>query len=393
MVAPVWDPSETDGVSEDWLARLGELSADHPVLATPFGVVFTRYDDVNALVNTPELKVPVVEQYELLEITGRLLERAKRVILGQDGPPHHRQRNLANRVFTPRAVAHLASEMRTYVEQRLDAQTGDRVDFLNDIVAGYPATVIGGMLGVPEEDLPKLQTAADAITKAQFSLNRDAVDELASVAFEMDDYLRALVDSKRANPEDDLLSNLVQMEVDGDRLADEEIVSITASVLNAGIDTTRHQSCLAVTVFAEHPDQWAVLREDPELAANAVEEVLRFRPVTPLLARLNREPFEYAGVEYQARTFISLAVAMANRDPVLNQGDPNQFDIRREAPRHLTFGFGPHFCLGAALARLELIELFKVMAERFPTIELIGDVPRRPVMGVYGVKALVLARS
>jgi cytochrome P450 len=393
MLEATWDPSETDGISEDWLVRLGELARDHPVVATPFGVAFTRYADVNALLNHRSLSVPVVEQYELLGITGRLLERAKRVILGLDGDPHHRLRNLANRAFTPKAVAELADGMRAFVEQRFDAQTGDQIDFLNDVVSGYPASVIGGMLGVPSDDLPKLEAASDAITKAQFSLNLEAVDALAKVAFEMDDYLRDLVDAKRADPTDDLLSQLVELEVDGDRLADEEIVSITASMLNAGMDTVRHQSCLAVATFAAHPEQWAVLRAHPELAGNAVEEVLRFCPVTPLLTRMNREPFEHAGVQYPARTFISLAVAAANRDAELNEIAPNCFDIRREAPRHLAFGFGPHYCLGAALARVELVELFKVMATRLETIELVGDVPRRPVMGVYGVKELVLARS
>jgi cytochrome P450 len=391
-MTPDWDPLQTDGVSEDWLGRLVELAPTQRVVSTPFGVAFTRFDDVNSLLNNPKLKVPVVEQYEMLGITGRLLERAKRVILGLDGRPHHRLRTLVNRVFTPKAVAGLAPSMQAFLQQRFDTQAGDSIDFLNNIVSGYPAAVIGGMLGVPEDDLPWLETAADAITKAQFSLNADAIDGLAKVAFEVDDYLRALVDAKRSQPVDDLLSRLVQMEVDGDRLDDDEIVSITASVLNAGMDTTRHQSCLAVTVFADHPDAWPVLRAQPELVPNAVEEAVRLRPVTPLLTRMNREPFAHAGVEYPPRTFISLAVAVANVDPQLNPDRPDQFDVRREESRHLSFGFGPHFCLGAALARLELVELFKVMVERLDRVECVGDVPRRPPMGVYGVTELVLAR-
>jgi cytochrome P450 len=238
-----------------------------------------------------------------------------------------------------------------------------------------------------------LETAADAITKAQFSLSTGAIDELAAVAFEMDDYLRDLVGEKRTNPDDDLLSRLAFTEVDGDRLETEEIVSITASVLNAGMDTTRHQACLTVTAFAEHGDQWALLRSDPTLASNAVEEAMRFRPVTPLLTRVNRKPVRVQDTDYPAGTFMSLAVVTANRDEALNPGDPHAFDIARDSPRHLAFGHGPHYCLGAALARLELTVLLSVMAERFSSIEIVGDVPRRPVMGVYGVKELVLARG
>jgi cytochrome P450 len=386
-----WDPADTDGVSEDWLPRLLEVTRSSGVARTPFGLAVTRAEDVQALANDPSLKVPVVEQYELLGVSGPMLHRAKRVILGLDGEPHHRLRSLVNRAFTPRAVERLAEGMRSHLENVLSSAHGATLDFLNVVVGGYPAAVIGDVLGVPEKDLPRLAELADAITSAQFSLDATTIEPLTAAALECDAYLRKLIAAKRQEPGDDILSHLTRLEVDGDRLDDEEIVSISSSVLNAGIDTTRHQSCLAMTLFAEYPEQWTALRDDPSLIPNAVEEILRFRPVTPLLTRLCRRPIRVAESDVDAGTIVSLAAAAANRDPSFNSGDVNEFDIGRESPRHLTFGFGAHYCLGAALARRELAELLRVMGENFSAIEIIGPVPRRPVMGVYGVRALTIA--
>jgi cytochrome P450 len=385
----MWDPAETDGCSEDWLDRLMDLAAEHRVVETPTGFAVLRSADVSALLKTASLKVPVVEQYDILGITGPMRERAKRVILGLDGAPHQRLRKLVNRAFTPKMVAGLGEAMRAFLEDRLDAcADSDVIDVLDSVVAGYPGSVIGALLGVPEADVPRLAALADAIVSAQFSLNRDSFEAFARAAAECDAYLYDLVSAKRGAPANDLLSELIATEVDGDRLSDDDIVSISSSVLNAGMDTTRHQSCLALTLFCEHPEQWSLLRERRDLVPNAVEEALRFRPVTPLASRLNGAPLEHDGIEFPAGSFISLAAAAANRDPELNPDHPERFDVTRKDPSHYTFGFGPHFCLGAALARLELVQLLDVMLDRFERIELVGPVPRRPVMGVYGVKAL-----
>ena len=387
----MWDPSQTDGCSEDWLDRLMSLAVDHRIVQTPTGFVVLRSADVGTLLKHPALKVPVVEQYEILGITGPLHERAKRVILGLDGPPQLRLRKLVNRAFTPKAVEGLATSMRSYLEVQLDARAADGViDILDGVVAGYPGTVICDMLGVPEGDVDHLASLADSIVKAQFSLNLETFEEFAVAATEFDRYLYELVDAKRGSPGDDMISELLTTEIDGDRLSDDDIVSISSSVLNAGMDTTRHQSCLAFTIFGEYPEQWSLLRGRRDLVPNAVEEVLRFRPVTPLLSRLNREAFEYEGFVFPARSFISLAAAAANRDPELNPERPERFDVTRLDPHHFTFGFGPHFCLGAALARLELVQLLGVMLDRFESVELVGPVPRRPALGVYGVKSLEL---
>jgi cytochrome P450 len=385
----MWDPAETDGISEDWLDRLTALAQDNAIVQTPIGVMFTRADDVEQLLSHPSLKVPVVEQYQLLGVSDVILERARRVILGLDGAEHTRLRRLVNRAFTKRAVERLSDKMREHLKARLDSAQGS-VDFLGDIVGGYPAAIIGGLLGLPDSDLPYLTSIAEVITSSQFSMDVERAHAYLAAAAECDEYLGALVRSKRQRPSDDILTQLTQVEIDQDSLSDNEIVALCASLMNAGIDTTRNQAALGMMLFGTFPAQWDRLRADPTLVANAVEEILRFLPVTPLLTRLNTAPVIVDGVEIPERTYISLGVAAANRDRALNGGDPKNFDVARINPRHFTFGHGAHFCLGAALARLELHELLFQLVVRFRSVQVIGPVPRRPVMGVYGVTSLKL---
>jgi len=387
-----WDPSTSDGRSEDWIEHLGNAGAADGLVRTPNGLGFTRHADVVQLVHNPALKVPVVEQWLMLEAPDVMIARAKKVILGLDGPTHTRLRGFVKRVFTPRSVEHLKTSARAYLETKLDESTGDDIDFLGDLVGKYPGTVVGGVLGVPESDIPMLSDLADVTVSAQFSFDRSIVDHVVECALQVDAYLLQLIQAKRDDgTSDDLLTSLLGAEIDGDRLTDDELVSLAGSIINAGIDTTRQQACLAMALFAEHPEQWRVLRDDPALAPNAVEEVLRCSPVVPWLTRVCREPVSFRGLEFAAGDVLLLSVARANRDPELNPGNPDEFDVRRDTPRHLTFGFGAHYCLGAALARLELVELFSVLAERWKTIEIVGDVPRRVPLGPYGVRSLRIA--
>jgi len=353
-------------------------------------MLFSGADQVEPLLAHPALKVPVVEQYQRMGVSEPIIERAQRVILGLDGDAHSRLRRLVSRAFTQRAVGNLAETMRDYLTSRLDAVNGV-VDFLNEVVGDYPAAIIGGLLGLPDADLPHLTSMAEAITSSQFSMDVDRARRYLAAAVDCDAYLTDLVASKRRNPGDDILTHLVQVEIDGDSLSEDEIVSLCASLMNAGIDTTRHQISLAMTLFAKFPEQWKRLREEPDLIGNAVEEILRFLPVTPFLTRLSTAPFTFDGVDVAAQSYISLGVASANRATGLNVGDPSTFDVARPTPRHFTFGHGVHFCLGAALARLEMRELLSQMVTHFAGVEVVGPAPRRPVMGVYGVKSLTLA--
>ena len=307
-----WNPAETDGLSEDWLERLQRVSAEHRVIKTPVGALFGRLAEVERLLTHPALRVPIIEQYQRLGVSGPILERLERVILGLDGAEHTRLRKLVDEAFTRRAVGRLSDQMAAFLKSRLDAADG-AVDFLSDIIGDYPAAIIGGLLGLPPSDLQRLTTIAQTITGAQFSMNIQRAQEYLSAAADCDAYLGELVRSKRSRPGDDILTHLTQAEVDGDRLSDAEIVSLCSSLMVAGIDTTRNQAALGISLFCSYPAQWKLLVADPGLAGNAVEEVLRVRAGDPVA-----EPHQYRTRRSRwhgtgAGTYVSLAVAVVNR--------------------------------------------------------------------------------
>jgi cytochrome P450 len=181
---------------------------------------------------------------------------------------------------------------------------------------------------------------------------------------------------------------MMRAEVDGDRLAHDELLMLAATLLMAGTDTTRNQLAAAVQVFCDHPDQWALLAEHPELAMKAVEEAMRYSPVVFTTMRTAVEDVELAGITIPTGTLVIANTAAANRDPAVCQ-DPDRFDITRDdAPAMLTFGSGMHFCLGAHLARIELAEALTTMARRMPNIRAIGPVPWKSITGISGPACL-----
>ena len=215
----LWDSTDTDGTSEDWLARLISLSAEHDYLETPAGVLFTRRPLIEGLFSHPALKVPITEQYDRLGVSGPVLERLQRVILGLDGPEHLRMRKLVNKAFTRRAVEKLGRSMEEFLSARLDRLDGT-VDFLGQVVGDYPAAIIGGLLGLPPSDHRYLASIAEAITNAQFSMNVQRAQEYLTAAQECDAYLGALVTEKRRRPADAQLSAADGGEQRAARLAD-----------------------------------------------------------------------------------------------------------------------------------------------------------------------------
>lgn len=198
-----------------------------------------------------------------------------------------------------------------------------------------------------------------------------------------------LLAARREDPGEDLVSTLLAAEADGDRLSDVECVNLVLNVLIGGVDTTQSQLAHAVRLLAEHPDQWAALRADPALAPGAVEEALRYEPITPFTARIVVEDMEVRGVSFPAGTVVFVASVTANRDDV---PDPDRFDITRTGgPRMTTFGAGIHYCLGANLARAELQEALAFLAARIATLELDGVPTYAGVTGIYGLDALPVA--
>ena len=205
---------------------------------------------------------------------------------------------------------------------------------------------------------------------------------------ELDDYVDEMIARRRHTLTDDLLSDLIRAEEDGDRLNADELRMLAAGLLLAGTDTTRNQVAASVDVFCDHPDQWALLGKRPELAPNAVEETMRHSPIACGTLRTVAEDTELAGYLFPAGTFVVVNTFAANRDTAV-YNDPDRFDISREgAPAVLTFGGGIHYCLGANLARLELAEALKVLARRMPDPVRTGPAPWKPMLGLSGPTAL-----
>jgi cytochrome P450 len=264
-----------------------------------------------------------------------------------------------------------------------------RCDFVHAFAKPYPARMIATVLGAPLEDADRLHELSNLL-QSQF----DAIAlstrraELEDAAVEFDAYAERLVAERRDDPGDDLVSRLVAAEEEGDRLSHDECVALVRDVLNGGIDTTQSQLAHGVKMFAEHPGQWQALADDPSLAPRAAEEVLRFEPVAPFTTRILLEDVDYGGVAFPAGSLIAVSAFNANRDT--DGEDPDAFDITadRGSAKSLSFGAGPHFCLGANLARAELQEGLAFLAPRLRDLELDGEPVYGTITGLYGLESL-----
>ena len=259
---------------------------------------------------------------------------------------------------------------------------------VSDIARRYPIPIICGLLGAPRADWQLFSDWADDIFKA---LTWNVADHAAVImaAFdELDAYIDDMVAQRRHNLTDDLISQLIRAEDGGDRLTAGELRMLAEGLLMAGTDTTRNQLAAAMQDLCDHPKQWALLDEHPELAPQAVEELMRHSPVIFGTFRKAVEDVELDGVRVPAGTNVIVNTAAANRDPAVYD-DPDRLDIIREGPATmLTFGGGIHYCLGAHLARAELAEALTVITRRMPNPRRSGPVPWKPLIGITGPATL-----
>jgi len=275
-----------------------------------------------------------------------------------DAPRHTRMRGLVSRAFTPRSIAALEGRIRELSRGLLDrAIERGETDLAADVAIPLPLMVIAEMLGIPVGDRPQFRRWNDMILDLSYTLQQNDRKEEAARAYraasaEMQDYITRLCDDRRARPADDLLTRLVEAEVDGERLSDAEILGFFQLLLIAGHETTANVIGNAVLCFIEHPDQLARLRAAPELLPSAIEEVIRFRSPVQWLLRFTRRDVELHGHVIPAGATVLPMIGSANRDP-RQFAYADRFDIARSPNPHIAFGHGVHFCLGAPLARLE----------------------------------------
>jgi cytochrome P450 len=335
----------------------------------------------------------IAEMFEVEE--GPLLEQMRRNILHINGDGHRRLRNLVNPAFTPRAADRWRPAMRDFLERLWNPLASERsCEFVGAFAKPYPSLTIATVMGAPLDDAPKLYEWSNLIQR-QFdppSLmhERDVIERACAEFYE---WAGALIERRRGDPGDDLISTLIAAEQKGDRLSDVECMNLVLNVLVGGVDTTQSQLAHGLRMFASHPGQWELLAERPELAPAAVEELLRYEPITPFTARLLHEQVEYRDVLFPADTVIMVCSFTGNRDGV--DGDPETFDITAERgqAKPLTFGAGIHYCLGANLARAELQEALAFLPTRMPGLALDGEPELGSIHGIYGLERLPLRWS
>ncbi len=303
------------------------------------------------------------------------IEPLMRGMLDRDDPDHARLRRLVQKVFTSQRVAALERSTLATCERLLDRiERRGRFDLIADFALPLPVTVISDLLGVPPRDRSKFARWSKTIIRnggTPWGLLASLPDLLATVRYE-----RWLVAEKRARPCDDLVSDLVKAEEAGDKLDSDELLSMIGLLLTAGHETTTNLIGNGVLALMEHPEAWRRLRDDPALTESAVEELLRFAsPVETSTFRYAREDLELAGTMIRRGEMVLGVIASANRDP-RQFNDPDTLDLARTPNRHLSFGLGGHFCLGAPLARLEARIAFAALLRRLPRLRL--ERPDRP---------------
>ncbi|HMD92427.1 MAG TPA: cytochrome P450 [Trebonia sp.] len=329
---------------------------------------------------------------EIFGITsGPLYEHIDANILNLTGDKHRRLRSLVGQAFTPRAADRWRPVMRGFLRRLWDDQDLDnskRQEFVAAIARPYPSRTIAAVLGAPIDDAPQLYHWSNMVQR-QFDIQALAtqIPDIERAAVEAQGYVTDLLDDRKDNPGEDLITTLIQAEEHGDKLSHDECVNLVMNVLAGGVDTTQSQLAHAMRLFTAHPAQWALLARHPdELAPAAVQEVLRFEPIAPFTARIVLEDTEHRGVLFPAGTIVAVCAERANRET-----DGEAFDITAARDGKLfTFGAGPHFCLGANLARAELEEALKFLAPRMPGLTLDGEPVLGGVEGIYGVETLPL---
>ncbi|HET9732993.1 MAG TPA: cytochrome P450 [Acidimicrobiales bacterium] len=368
--------------------------ARHWLARTPIGYAVMTHADVTAVLRDRRFHSAVSLLPAMAGVEGPVRDRQQRSILAMEGDEHDRLRRLASPAFTPRATERLRPFMREVMHDLVDPVAGrGRCEFVSDICEPYPIPIICELLGAPRADWKKFSAWASDIFRIFNADVADDVEVIRAAMVELDDYVEAMIDDRRLRPADDLLSRLIAVEEEGDRMSTSELVMMTEAVLMAGTDTTRNQLACAVALFAGHPEQWARLAEDPAMAPRAVEEAMRHLGTVRSTLRVAAEDIDYRGVVFPAGTLILASLAAANHDPAL-WAQSATFDIGRPvsgAPQ-LTFGSGLHYCLGASLARAELQEALPILARRMPELHLDGPIDwKPPTVGIWGPRRLPLA--
>jgi cytochrome P450 len=402
---PALDPADPELRGPRVHAEMDALRRRGWLARGPYGYIVLDRESGEFFLRTRSAVFPGMKIAEIFGVTeGPLYEEMRRNILHLSGEQHSRLRSLVNPALSPRAVERYRPQMREFLGELLasaagagDSRSGQTFtcDFVEAFAKPYPSQVIAHVMGAPVADAPRLHHWSNWIQR-QFDAGSMASEreKIEQAVGEFYDYAWALVRAHRGDPSDDLVSRLISAEEEGDRLSDVECVNLVFNVLAGGVDTTQSQLAHAVRLLAEHPGQWSQLRRDPAgLASAAVEEALRYEPITPFTARILVEDVIHRGVEFAKDTIVMVCAFTGNRDLSLDEQGPDgpeRFDITaaRGRSKPMTFGAGVHYCLGANLARVEMQEAITFLAERVESFELDGEPDYGTFSGIYGLERL-----
>jgi cytochrome P450 len=384
------------------------LRAEQPVVRVPVRVhasmdeayLITRYEDAAAVLRDERFVKDVRSARDArhlgLSWMPRALKPLAHTMLDADGDEHRRLRTLVRDTFAPKHIAQLEPRVHELVDELLDRMAGadhsSMVDLVADFALPLPLTVIAEILGIPERDRLRFRRWFASLIGVETS-SRPNVSVLMKLPkiLAMMRFLRRLVAERRAHPGDDLISRLELVQEGGDRLTEDELVAMLGVLLIAGYETTVNLIATGTLLLLGHPDQLTRLREDPVLIDPAVEELLRLAtPVDVATERYAREDVEIAGVTIPRGALVLVAIVSANADET-RFPEPERLDVARGENRHLAFGLGPHYCLGAPLARMEGRIALEGLIRRFPNLRLgvpVEQLRWRPSVSLRGLVSL-----
>ncbi len=383
QASPLFDPF-APGFTDDPYPQYAALRDEAPVYQHPLGFwLLTCYDDVSWLLRAG-LSVedrnlaegPLTQLRE--QMRGEQTPRTDGLsMLDRDPPDHTRLRRLVSKAFTPRAIQALQPRITALVDAMLDAaERQRRVDLVEALAFPLPFAVIAEMLGTPPADQGRIRELTGTLVRSLEPVNDPAlVSAIMAADAELADIAAGMIAWKRDNPADDLLTSLIHAEDDGDVLNDDELISQTLLLYIAGHETTVNLIAGGALALLRHPGQLALLRSDPALAATAIEELLRYDSPVQASRRITLEPVKIRDITIPAGAFVMASLGSANRDERFWGTDAGELKLSRDnARQHVSFGGGPHHCLGASLARLEATIAIQRLTSRFPGLALDGDV-------------------
>lgn len=314
-----------------------------------------------------------------------------------DPPDHTRLRRLVSKAFVPKVIHALEPDITELVNGLLDnVERKGTFNLIDDLAYPLPVAVICRLLGVPVEDEPKFSNASALLAAALDPFlaltghTSDLFDEQMQAGMWLNDYLRELIHARRSAPGEDLMSGLVAVEESGDQLTEDEIVSTCNLLLIAGHETTVNLIANATLAMLRHPAEWVALAADPSRVSAVIEETMRYDPPVQLVGRIAGEDMRIGDITVPAGDTMLLMLAAAHRDPAVNER-PDEFDPDREGIRHIGFGKGPHFCLGAPLARLEASVALSAVTARFPHARLAAEPEYKANLTLRGMSTFSVA--